>query len=164
MTGFGLVVALLVLASCGGGGGSTGPSNFAGTYVGTANITLTSPGGSQQVTGSIQFDIAPDGTVTVSDPGQPPYGTGALSGNTFVVTAPGSSLNSPGVSCTGTITFEGTVGGAMMNGTISSSGLRCNNVPFTLTGTFTATLQTQVPTRPTGGGVIQWLKDAVGSR
>lgn len=159
-----LLVALLMIAGCGGDGGggkSTGPSHV-GTYVGTAETTLTHPQGTIPTKGGIQFVVAADNTVSVSDPGQPPFGTGTLSGDTFVVTAPGSTLNSSGVSCSGSIVFDGTISGAKMNGSISSNGLRCNNVPFSLSGTFTATLQAEMPAHLTG--VVQALRDAVRSR
>ena len=160
----GLGLALLTLASCGGGGGSggSGPSST-GRYVGTANTTLGGPVGSTPVVGGIQFVVGADGTVTVSDPGQgqPPFGTGTLSGNAFTVTAPGSFANGPGINCVGTVTFNGTISGTTMSGDVSSSGFRCNGVPFTLTGSFTATLLAQLPTRPTGDGFGDTLKRAV---
>lgn len=161
----GMGVTLLIIASCGkgGGGGSTGPS-FVGTYLGTASTTLTAPGQSIPVRGSIQFVVSPDNTVSVSDPGQPPHGSGTLHGNTFVATSPGSSLNSQGVSCSGSIDYNGTISGTTMNGTISSRGLTCNGVPFDVSGTFTATLRAEVPAHSTGGGVIQTLRDAVRSQ
>ena len=43
--------------------------------------------------GAIQFDVAADNTVTVSDPGQAPHGRGTLSGNSFTASTPGSTLS-----------------------------------------------------------------------
>jgi hypothetical protein len=48
-----------------------------------------------------------------------------------------------------------------MSGTISGSDLRCNGMPITLTGTFSATLQAEATGHPTGRGVLQVLRDAV---
>jgi hypothetical protein len=159
-----LGLATLALTSCGGGGGSSssGPTST-GRYVGTANTTLAGPTGSTPVVGGIQFVVGADGTVTVSNPGQgqPPFGTGTLSGSAFTVTAPGSIANSPGINCVGTITFNGTISGTTMSGDVSSSNFRCNGVPFTLTGSFSATLLAQLPTRPAGGGFGDTLKRAV---
>ena len=126
-----LYVGILSLATgCGGHGSkSTGPSSV-GTYIGTANTRLTSPQGSTPVLGSIQFVVAPDNTVSVGNPGQPPFGQGTLNGNTFTAVAPGSIANSPGISCGGTIAFNGTISGPSMNGTVSSNRFVCNGVPF----------------------------------
>lgn len=57
--------------------------------------------------------------------------------------------------------FNGTITGTTMSGTISGSGLRCNGVPVSLTGTFTATLQAEMPTQRAGHGVTQALRDAI---
>jgi len=113
------------------------------------------------VNGGVQFDVAADNKVTVSDPGQAPYGSGTLSGNTFTVAAPGSAFNGSGVSCGGGVTFNGTISGTSMTGNISSSGLVCNGLPFTLTGAFTATLQAELPSGSTGGGFGQRLHDTI---
>src|SRR5262245_5235211 len=159
----GLAVALWAASGCSGshgGSSSTGPS-AAGRYVGTAKTVLKGPGVSMPVNGGVQFDVAADNKVTVSDPGQAPYGSGTLNGNPFTVVAPGSSLNSPGVSCGGSVTFSGTISGPNMSGDISSSGLVCNSAPISLTGTFTATLQAELPTSSTGGGFGQRLHDVL---
>ena len=161
----GFVVTLLIIAGCGhGGGGSTHPS-LVGTYLGTANTTLSSSRVLAPVNGSIQFVVAADNSVSVGDPGQPPFGQGTLNGNTFTAVAPGSIANSPGISCGGTIVFDGTITGTNMNGTASSNGFACNGVPFTVSGTFTATLQAERPTTFSGrGGIGQTLRDAVRSQ
>jgi hypothetical protein len=159
----GLVVAAWVVSGCGGHGSSshsTGPS-LAGRYVGTAKTVLTGPGSSAPVNGGIEFDVGADNKVTVSDPGQPPFGSGTLNGNAFTVAAPGSAFNGSGVSCGGGVTFNGTISGTSMSGNVSSSGLVCNGLPFTITGTFTATLQAELPTGSTGGGIGQRLRDAL---
>ena len=111
--------------------------------------------------GAIQFDVAADNTVTVSDPGQAPHGSGTLSGNSFTASTPGSALNRSGLSCGGGITYSGTISGTNVSGDISSSGLVCNGVPFSITGTFTATLQAELPRGFTGSGFGQRLRDTI---
>lgn len=160
---FYFIVPMLLLAGCGGGSDGGGPS-FVGTYIGTGEFTLSGAGQTiSQDNLGIQFDISPDGVVRVSDPGQPPYAEGPLTGNTFIIIAAGSVLNTPGVSCTGTFTFNGTISGNTMTGTVSSNNLTCNGIPFTVTGSFTATLQPQGQARigVPGTGLLQILKDAI---
>jgi len=48
-----------------------------------------------------------------------------------------------------------------MTGDISSNGLVCNGVPFSITGTFTATLQAELPRGFTGSGFGQRLRDTI---
>lgn len=159
----GMLVTLLIIAGCGGGGdgGGTGPS-LVGTYIGTATLTARGPGGTATETGAIQFVVSADGTVSVGDPGQPPFGTGTLSGTDFVINIPASILNEPGgLTCTGTIIFNGTISVPTMSGTVSSSGLRCNGQAVELSGTFTATLRAEVPTGTTSRGITQVLRNAV---
>ena len=160
-----ILIPLLAFVGCGGGGGSSssGPSSV-GRYVGTADSALTFPQGPVRVRGSIQFVVSVDNTVSVGDPGQPPVGTGTLSGNTFTIVASGSFLNSPGVTCVGSVVFNGAISGATMSGTISSDALTCNGVRLSVTGTFTATLQAEVRVGITGGGVIETLRNAVRSQ
>src|SRR5262249_42039441 len=151
----GFAVALWAIAGCGGGGGgshSSGPS-LVGRYLGTANTVIKGPTSSMPLNGSIQFDLAADNTVTVSDPGQAPFGSGTLSGNTVTVTAPGSAFNSPGVSCSGTVTFGGTISGTSLNGNISSGGVSCNGASFNISGTFATTLHAELPRSAVGSGI-----------
>ena len=91
----GFVVTLLAVGGCGGGGGGSHSTSesLVGRYLGTANSVLTGPRSSTPVNGAIQFDVAADNTVTVSDPGQAPHGRGTLSGNSFTASTPGSTLS-----------------------------------------------------------------------
>src|SRR5262249_35022037 len=159
----GLAVALWAASGCSGshgGSSSTGPS-LAGRYVGTAKTVLKGPGASSPPNGGVEFDAAAGHKVPGRHPGQAPYGSGTLNGNSFTVVAPGSSLNGSGVTCGGSVTFSGTISGPNMSGDISSSGLVCNGVPLSVTGTFTATLQAELPKGSTGGGFGQRLRDAL---
>jgi len=159
----GLGVALWAASGCSGSHSSSQSSSpsLTGRYVGTAKTVLTGRGSSTPVNGGIQFDVAADKKVTVSDPGQPPYGSGTLNGNSFAVAAPGSSLNGQGVSCGGAVNFTGTISGTSMSGDIASSGLVCNGVPLSLTGTFTATLQAELPSGSTGSGFGHRLGETI---
>jgi len=155
-------ILAIFLTSCGGGSSSGGPQ-FVGTYIGTATLTLSAPAGSE--TGEnlgVQFVISPNGVVSVSDPGMPVYAEGPLTGNTFLIIAAGSVLDEPGVlMCTGTFTFTGTISGNMMTGTVSSDNLGCNGVPFTLTGSFTATLQAQGSISLPAKGLRDQIRESV---
>lgn len=178
-------LAVLLLAACGGGsssgggggasvadtGGATGsnPGNtssggtpsYAGSYGGFATSTMSAPGMSPQtVTGTILFVIDAQGNVT-SDPGTDFSGTGTLNGNSFTVSIPASFANQPGVNCTGSVVLQGTISGNKINGTVSQSGFTCNGVPFELTGTFSVMRTAGAAVMPSGGSVMDSLRDAV---
>jgi len=140
-----LITMLLIIgcgggSSTGGGSGSDEPS-LVGVYVGAASINLLGPGTTKlEEELAIQFVIAANGPVTVSKPGGSPYAEGPLSGSSFVIIANASALNEPGfLECVGSFTLNGMVSGNTIAGTMSSGTMFCNNFPFTLTGSFTAT-------------------------
>ena len=142
----------VTLSACGGGGPSSGGGgavSFAGTYTGSFEITLTSneSGVAVSVPGTTTIVINPDGTAVI-DPGTPGEFSGTLSGNTLTANLPASELNEPGLSCTGTITQTGTGSGNTFTGTINGS-ITCNDVPFTVTGTFTVSKTAKVPLKKT---------------
>jgi hypothetical protein len=94
----GLVETLLIVAGCGhgGGGGPTHPSTV-GTYLGTAEVTVAASNVSTTGRGlGIQFVVSRDRVVSVGQPGQPPVGSAPLNGNSFVINAAGSVVNSQG--------------------------------------------------------------------
>ncbi|HSE95543.1 MAG TPA: hypothetical protein VLD61_06595 [Methylomirabilota bacterium] len=160
----GLAMILLVIANCnggGGGGGSTGATGLEGTYRGMGNVTVSGPGISIPVSGTVEFVVS-DSTVTWTDGGT--IASGTLDGNTFSISVPGSEFNSAGVSCTGSVIVNGTIDGPTMSGNFTNGGLRCNNVPVSVTGTFTATIQTQVLRGRPGGGMLEALRNALRSR
>ena len=137
------MVIFAALSACGGGGsnsgsggGSGGGESFAGKYTGTWNATLTGAGALG--TGTIVIVINPDGSVEL-DPDTPRFsGKGTISGNTITASYLASVANSPGITCTGAIAVKGTVVGRTITGTFGPSTFRCNGMPFTLKGTFTA--------------------------
>lgn len=129
-----------LLAGCGGGssggagGGGSGPT--IGSFGGTFNITLVSGADSVVDAGPILMVVNPDGTV-VRDPVSD-GSSSTLDGNSFTITNGAAQfLNEPGLSCTGTIIQTGTVTPGRVSGSFASSGLNCNGVAFTLTGSYT---------------------------
>lgn len=158
-----LVLSVVSLTACGGGSdsGGGGGAQFAGTYNGMATVTLTTPGvAPQTITGTIQFRIGPDGTVT-SDPNTDFSGTGTLNGNTFVVNLGPQQLTPEGMSCVGSVTLSGKVDGNTITGTFSSAGFSCNGVPFTWNGTFSAMRTPGAAVTVVGDPAIDALRDAV---
>ena len=141
-----MVTAFAVaITGCGGGGSSSGggggAAGVAGTFSGTGTVRVSSPSGSGMtisVPYSTVIEIDPNGNVTV-DPDTPYPMNGKLSGNSFAINMPASSLNDAELSCTGSITIHGTCTPNAVNGTISSSGVVCNGVPMAVTGDYTAT-------------------------
>jgi hypothetical protein len=158
------LVLLGVVAGCGGGGsGSTG-SSVAGTYRGTASLTVTTGPASVTEHVPIVVVVSPDNAVSIEGVPQ----TAPLSGNAFSIVVPAAALAGPGVDCTGgSASIDGTISGTTMAGTISSSQLVCNGLPATVTGTFTATLQAQVPAGAARGdlaGALRALIRSLGAR
>ena len=98
--------------------------------------------------GSMVIVIQPDGKV-IRDPGTD-NSVGLLTGNSFSIINRGSAINSPGVSCSGSINQNGTVQGTQITGSLSSTNLRCNGIPLSITGSFN--LQ-KAPT-PAAGAIL----------
>ena len=159
-----IVVLSFLLTACGGGssgGGGGAPASFAGMYGGIATITMSAPGATPQtIRGTIQFEIDGQGNIT-SDPGTDFSGTGTLNGNRFTVTVPASSLNEPGLRCTGAIVFTGSISGDSMNGSISVSGFVCNGVPIQVSGTFQAARLPAQGRQPIGGSLMESVRGAI---
>ena len=132
---------VVAVTGCGGGGGgssSGGGTAAAGTYVGPGTFTLSAPGvATQSGTGNIGIQVNADGTVALIPEVTGASGSAVLNGNNFTIDIPASLLNEPGLTCTGTIRFAGTIAGNTINGNNAGLNLRCNGRPFTLTGTFT---------------------------
>lgn len=155
-----LVLAMMVIG-CGGGGGSSSTGSeqvAAGTYRGTVNLTVSGGGASASRSGPVVIVVSPDHNVTIGSFPQ----SAPLNGNTFSLTSPASTLNGPGLNCPqGTVTNDGTISGPTINGTVSSNGVVCNGLPISITGTFTATLQTQVPVGGSTVDVTDTMRSAV---
>ncbi len=130
------VVFVVTLAACGGGS-----SSAAGTYRGTENFTFTIPGvltdsGSESIT--VTIDAA--GNVTVVDEAGFTF-TGSLSGNQLTAQGTGQ-ISEDGVTCSGPVTYEGTVSGDRVSGNVSGNATCSDgnvNVSVNGNGTFTAT-------------------------
>ena len=128
------------LSACGGGDTSSGGgASVTGTYSGPWNATLTGAGSMTNLgPGMIVVVINPNNTV-VLDPNTPIPGRGTLSGNTITANYNAAFANTSGLACTGMIAVAGTVSGNTVTGTIGPSTFRCNGVPFTVRGRYTAT-------------------------
>ena len=159
-----IVVLSFLLTACGGGssgGGGGAPASFAGMYGGIATITLSAPGmAPETIRGSIRFEIDGQGNIT-SDPGTDFSGTGTLNGNRFTVAVPGSSLNQPGLRCTGAFVFTGSISGNTIDGSISVSGFVCNGVPIQVSGTFQAARLPAQGRQPIGGSLMESVRGAI---
>lgn len=158
----GLLSAILFLSACGGGSsGGGGGGGFAGTYIGPATFNLSGGGVSESTTGAQQIVISGDNTVSVGDPGEPPVGTGALTGKSFTVNVPGSFANQPGIVCTGTVVVTGTVNGNTITGTFSSVQFVCNGIPISVTGNFSAQRTQAGTTSRTRPGVMELFRSGI---
>ncbi len=142
------VIAAVILAACGGGssdsGGGGGSTLFAGTYNGSETLTISMFG--ETITGTAPLTIAinQNGSVTITDSEGLVY-TGTMSGSSF--TASGTTENYtdpevPGIVCTVSQSYQGTVNGNTAEGTTSGT-LKCtdgsSDLNGTVSGTFTAT-------------------------
>ena len=138
-----LTLLALICVACNSGGGSSSTSSSsvaAGTYRGTANLTVSGGGASASQSAPVSLVVNPDQTVTIgSFPGSAP-----ISGNAFVHTVPASTLNGSGLTCPqGNLLIDGKFAGGAVSGGVSSTGVVCNGLGVTLSGDYAATLQTQ---------------------
>lgn len=162
----------VMITACGGGGSSGGAGGavsdggnnpFAGSYTGTATVTLSAPG-VKPVTNTmpISIVISADGTIVVEDDGKV-YGTGKLDGNSFAMTN-AAQYSSDGITCTGPQSFSGTVSGTSITGRITGTA-NCTgpngSVSISMNGTFSASAAlTAAPVVPQGG-YSEGLMDAI---
>lgn len=147
----------------GGGGGDDSGSDIAGTYVGNGTATASGGGFSETVTGPIQITISNDNKVAFGEPGEPPVGTTTLNagGDGFSMSVPASFFNQSGIECTGTLNVIGTVSGNSITGNISGSGVACNGIPFTITGSFDLE-KTKARSRSRGSaGLLEVLRSII---
>lgn len=153
-----LLGLILLLTACGGDNGGSGPSTVTpGTYRGPVTLTASTGPAAASQSGTIVIVVDPNQTVTVGS-----FPTVPLSGNTFTASAPASVLNGPGLTCPqGTFSVDGTFAGTTVSGTAFSNGIVCNGVALTLTGSYTATLQTQVPRGQGDADVLDDVRRAI---
>jgi len=81
----------------------------------------------------ISIVIGSDGKVTING-----EFAGVLSGDSFSITQAGTTTVSD-VTCTGTVSVNGTISGGSINGSFQASSLSCNGIPVEFNGTFNAT-------------------------
>lgn len=153
------VVFVVVLSACGGGGSEGGGGQgVAGTYTGTGTATLVGAGTTQTITGGFTIIIGTDGTVMYQEGGET-LATATLNGNQFIVNVPPPPEFSS--ACSGTIDVNGTVANGQITGTFSSTNMACNGVPFTFTGTFTATKTAKAAVNNLTEAVLSAMKSAL---
>lgn len=165
---FVMLISLLLLSGCDsdsdvstssdGGSGSTPPagstpppvssppaetvSQFAGTYKGSATATASALGLSESESAPVTIIIDNSGTVTIQSGSDIFQNVTVLNSNTFSYTQSLNGQDLGSVTCTGSLTINGTISGGVINGTLSSSNVICNNaIPVTVTGTLKATRQ-----------------------
>jgi hypothetical protein len=144
------VIAAVILAACGGGssdsggGGGSGSTEFAGTYNGSETLTITLLGEAETGTAPLTITINQNGSVTVNDSAGLVY-TGTMSGSAFTASGTTEDLTNPevpGIVCTISQSYQGTVNGSTAEGTTSGT-LNCtdgsSDINGSLSGTFTAT-------------------------
>ncbi len=149
------------LVACGGGGSDGGGGGGGGTiFTGTATITLSAPGIPPVTTpGGITITVSST-SVTVSDGVD--SGTAPISadGTKFSVPVAGSDTTD-GVTCGGTIIFNGTIMGTSITGPLTGSG-SCTGfgptLPVTVSGSFSATMSGSAKS-PSGSGLGNALKN-----
>lgn len=173
-----LISLAMLLVSCGGGGGGDSSSGggsesiYVGTYTGTQNWTLSSPGiPSKSGTDSLTVVVASNGDVVITD-SEGTQSTGSLTGESLSATGTLGEITVPGANCPATtITYTGTVNGTTITGSFSGA-YNCTlstGTKFTVTiaGTFTVTLQSAGATALGFKGTIRsmlenYLRDIVG--
>jgi hypothetical protein len=153
-----LFVSTLLLTAC-GGGSSGGGGTFVGTYSGTGNVVVSSPGVPSQ-SGAIALTVTvnADGSVIVRTGPNEEF-NGTISGNTFTANLPGSVFNEPGLTCTGTITARGNGSGNTFTGNFSGTAV-CNGVTFNFSGTFTVTRVSSRAPSATRSGLSELVRQA----
>lgn len=181
-----LLATFLLLGACGGGSssgggesegatesasdaggtsdtGGTSGSGIAGTYVGPATATVSGGGLSETVTDTVQITISKDNTIAFGEPGQPPVATAVVNsdGDSFSISVPASYFNESGLECGGKLSVTGTVKGNAITGSISSSGVTCNGIPITITGSFNLEKVAAGSQSRASGGLMQSLRSPV---
>ena len=122
----------------GGGGGST---PHTGIYNATLTVNFSGTGlppFSETASGTVQ--ITDDGSVFLTiadDDGDLFGGQGTLVGDTFSITD-SEEVTVDGVTCSGSVTINGTVSGDTISGPITGS-LVCNGIPVNISGNLQAT-------------------------
>ena len=143
----------------GGGGGGSSPN--AGIYNATLTVNVSGtgvPSLSETATGTVR--ITDDGSVFLTiadDDGDLFGGQGALVGDSFSITD-SDEVTVNGLTCSGSVTINGTVSGETISGPISGS-LVCNGIPISISGNLQATRAPTASLHGTaargGGGMVR---------
>ena len=147
---FFLVVCLVALSACGGGGSDSGdmleatlpgtnvPISFVGTYEGTLNVEASALGNSVSDSFPIMITVNEDGTLRFDgDDTEETFTVGLQNDGVFQGNLPLDQMG-----CTGNVGVTGQVDGTNVTGDIDGSG-ECDidglNVDVELEGDFSAT-------------------------
>ena len=127
---------VFILAACGGGSSTSDETRAAeNNFVGTQSITLSN--GEISITETDNFTLMIEGqVVTVIDADFNATGT-LNSQNQFVISSPIFSTTSEGITCSGSITYNGQITGSNTAGAIQGE-FNCSGVVFDVTGEFSA--------------------------
>lgn len=134
--------------SSGGGGGSTPPassppatesSSIAGTYTGTATATASALGITQSESVPVTIIIDNDGTVTIQSGSDIYPNVFQLSGTSFGQSQTFNNHDFGSVTCSGTLTLQGSVGSnGVILANLTSQSVVCNGIPGTVSGSLSA--------------------------
>lgn len=148
-----ILALILGLAGCGGdgdssSGGSGAPTGggapvnlaaLAGTFAGTARITLSALGASETDTVPVRVVVSSNGTIRISFDDDVVASNQLAADGTFRIT---DAVANAGVEqCNGNLTITGRVTAAAVTATISSSGVSCSGIPGSLSGSLNAARQ-----------------------
>lgn len=120
-------------------------SSLAGTYQGTATVTATASPPvnlSQSETVPVTVIIDQNGTVTIQSGSDLFPNVITLNGNTFGYSRTFNNESFGSVTCSGTLTLQGSIeSNGRLTATLSSQSVSCNGVQGTVTGFMNATKQ-----------------------
>jgi len=117
-------------------------ASYAGTYTGTATATASALGLTESETVPVTIIIDQNGTVTIQSGSDLFPNVITLSGNTFGHSQTFNDEKFDSVTCSGTLTLQGSIdNNGKLTATLSSQSVTCNGIPGTVSGSMTATKQ-----------------------
>lgn len=147
-----LAITAVMLSACGSdspsassGGGSVtvipgDPAALAGTYSGSATLTVSALGISESQTYPVTITIEPNGNVSIRSGSEAIDDVAVLRGSGFSYTTTDTATVGQ-YTCSGTITVSATIANGRINGNLSTQNANCNGIGLSLTGTLQATRQ-----------------------